>query len=114
LENGQVVSTEGSWEAGVDNARAGIVMPVVPQVRQIFKQEDAKNVAEDCSSFVDLHASVKTPYVSSNDAVKTEEFSLLDPDVLDDKYYVRGIGLVREQTIEGGSDVLDLVSLSRP
>ena len=112
LEDGQVVSTEGSWEAGIDNARAGIFMPATPQVGQIFKQEDARNVAEDCSQIVDVNASVKTPYVSSSEALKTEEFSLLEPDVLDNKYYVRTIGLVREQTIQGGSDVLELVSVS--
>jgi hypothetical protein len=67
-----------------------------------------------CTNIVDLHASVETPYVSSNDALRTEEFSLLEPDVLDNKYYVRDIGLVREQTIQGGSDVLELVSVTRP
>jgi hypothetical protein len=113
LENGVVVSTEGSWEAGVNNARAGIFMPAVPRVGQIFKQEEAKNVAEDCSKIVDLNATVKTPFVSSNQALKTEEFSLLEPGVLDNKYYVRGIGLVREQTIQGGTDVLELVSVTR-
>jgi hypothetical protein len=112
LENGQVVSTEGSWEAGVDNARAGIVMPVDPKVGQVLKQEDARNVAEDCSKIIDLNASVKTPFVSSNEALKTEEFSLLEPDVLDNKYYVRNIGLVREQTVRGGSDFLELVSVT--
>jgi hypothetical protein len=114
LDHGQVVTTEGSWEAGVDNARAGIFMPAQPMVGQSFKQEDAKNVAEDCSRIVDLNASVKTRFVSSNEALKTEEFSLLEPDVLDNKYYVRGIGLVREQTIQGGSDVLELVSVTGP
>jgi hypothetical protein len=49
LANGQVVSTQGSWEAGVDKARAGIFMPAAPKVGQVFRQEDAKNVAEDCS-----------------------------------------------------------------
>ena len=39
------------------------------------KQENAKNVAEDCSEIVDLNASVRTPYVSSNEALKTEECS---------------------------------------
>jgi hypothetical protein len=110
LANGQVVSTEGSWEAGVNNARAGIFMPAAPSVGQSFKQEDAKNVAEDCTKIVDLHATVKTPFVSSGDALKTEEFSLLEPGVLDNKYYVRDIGLVREQTVQGGNDVLELVS----
>jgi hypothetical protein len=114
LENGQVVSTEGSWEAGVDHARAGIFMPATPEVGQVFKQEDAKNVAEDCSRIVDLNASVKTRFVSSNEALKTEEFSLLEPDVLDNKFYVRNIGLVREQTVQGGSDFLELVSVTKP
>jgi hypothetical protein len=113
LDHGQVVSTEGSWEAGVNNARAGIFMPATPQVGQTYKQEDAKNVAEDCSKIVDLNASVKTPYITSNEALMTEEFSLLEPDVLDNKFYVRGIGLVREQTAVGGSDVLELVSLKK-
>lgn len=111
LENGQVVSTEGSWEAGVDNARAGIFMPAGPKVGQVFKQEDAKNVAEDCFTIVDLHASVKTRFVSSNEALKTEEFSLIDPGLVDTKHYVRNIGLVRDQ---GSSDLLELVSVTRP
>jgi hypothetical protein len=114
LDNGQVVSTEGSWEAGVDHASAGIFMPASPQVGQFFKQEDAKNVAEDCTRIVDLNASVKTQYVTSNQALKTEEFSLLEPGVLDNKFYVRGIGLVQEQTVQGGSDILKLVSVQKP
>jgi hypothetical protein len=85
-------------------------MPAEPKVGQVFKQEDA--IAEDCSKIVELNASVKTPFVSSNEALKTEEFSLLEPDVLDNKYYVRNIGLVREQTVRGGSDFLELVSVT--
>jgi hypothetical protein len=112
LEDGVVVSTEGSWEAGVDYARAGIFMPAQPMVGQVFKQEDAKNVAEDCSRMVDVNASVRTPFVSSDEALKTEEYSLLEPDVLDNKYYVKDIGLVREQTIQGGNDTLSLVSVT--
>ena len=112
LEDGVVVSTEGSWEAGVDKASPGIFMPAQPVVGQVFKQEDAKDVAEDCSKIVDLNASVRTPFVSSNEALKTDEYSLLEPDVLDNKYYVKDIGLVSEQAIQGGSDTLSLVSVT--
>jgi hypothetical protein len=112
LDHGTVVSTEGSWEAGVDKANAGIFMPAHPAVGDFFKQEDAKNVAEDCTRIVDLGASVTTPFVSSNNALKTEEFSLLEPGVLDNKYYVKGIGNVKEQTVQGGNDVLNLVSVT--
>jgi hypothetical protein len=111
LDHGTVVSTEGSWEAGVHGARAGIFMPADPAVGDFFKQEDAKNVAEDCTMIVDLDAFVKTPYVTSDNALKTEEFSLLEPGVLDNKYYVRGIGNVAERTVQGGSDTLNLVSV---
>src|SRR5262245_47181116 len=114
LDNGQVVSTEGSWQAGVNNANAGIFMPAHPTVGQSFKQEDAKGVAEDCTKIVALDASVKTPYVSSDASLKTEEFSLLEPGVLDNKYYVRSVGNVREQTIQGGNDELELISVSGP
>jgi hypothetical protein len=114
LDHGQVVSTEGSWEAGSNNASAGIFMPAQPRVGAVFKQEDAKKVAEDCTKIVDVNASVKTPFVTSSSALKTEEFSLLEPGVLDNKYYVRNIGLVGEQTVQGGTDFLELVSVKGP
>jgi hypothetical protein len=112
LDHGTVVSTEGSWQAGVNKANAGIFMPAHPVVGDFFKQEDAKNVAEDCTRIVSLDASVTTPFVSSDNALKTEEFSLLEPGVLDNKYYVKGIGNVAERTVQGGNDTLDLVSVT--
>ena len=112
LDHGTVISTEGSWQAGVNKANAGIFMPAHPQVGDFFKQEDAKNVAEDCTRILTLNASVTTPFVTSDDALKTEEFSLLEPGVLDNKYYVKGIGNVAERTVQGGSDTLDLVSVT--
>jgi hypothetical protein len=90
---------------------AGNFMPANPQRGDFFKQEDAKNVAEDCTRIVALDAFVETPYVTSNDALKSEEFSLLEPGVLDNKYYVKDIGLVAERTVQGGDDILNLVSV---
>ena len=46
-ENGKVVSTEGSWEAGVDGAQAGIILPADPQVGQAYRQEYYAGQAED-------------------------------------------------------------------
>ena len=46
-ENGQVVSTAGSWKAGRDGARAGIVMKAHPRVGDTYYQEYAPGVAED-------------------------------------------------------------------
>jgi hypothetical protein len=44
----------------------------------------------------------------------TEEWTPLEPGVLDRKLYVRGIGTVLEQTVKGGSERAALVSFKRP
>jgi len=110
-KKGNVTTTEGSWQAGDNGNRAGIFLPAAPAVGQVFKAEDAPGVAEDCTEIAALHASVESKFVSSNDALKTREFSLLEPGVIDNKYYVRGVGLVLEQTVQGGTDVLQLASV---
>jgi hypothetical protein len=63
---------------------------------------------------VDLNASAKTPFVFSSNALKTEELTRLEPDLLDNKFYVRSIGLVHDETVQGDNDVLELVSVSGP
>jgi hypothetical protein len=100
--------TTWTYKGKLDATSATDVLTVTNQTKT---QEDAKNVAEDCTKIADLQASIKTPYVTTSDALKTEELSLLEPDVLDNKYYVRGIGLVAERTVQGGTDFLDLVTV---
>jgi hypothetical protein len=112
LDNGQVVSTEGSWEAGVKGANPGVFMEADPKVGDTYKQEDAHNVAEDCAQVLSITASVRVPDRSFTNALKTKEFSLLEPGVVDNKWYAKKVGEVREKTVQGGSDVLNLVSVS--
>jgi hypothetical protein len=112
LEDGQVVSTEGSWEAGVKGANPGIFMEANPKVGDAYKQEDAHNVAEDCAQILSLTSSVKVPYGSFTNVLKTKEFSLLEPSVVDNKWYANKVGEVREATVQGGNDFLELVSVS--
>jgi hypothetical protein len=111
LDNGQVVSTEGSWEAGVNGAKPGIIMEAHPKVGDKYKQEDAKGVAEDCAQILSLTASVKVPYASFSNVLKTKEFSLLEPGVVDNKWYAKKVGEVKEATVKGGNDFLNLVSV---
>jgi hypothetical protein len=111
-KHGRVTSTEGSWQAGVDGARAGIYMPAEPKVGQSFAQEFYAGHAEDHFRVVDLAASVGVPYTSSKEALLTEEWTPLEPGVLDHKLYVRGIGTVKEQTVKGGDELNELVSVT--
>jgi hypothetical protein len=111
--SGRVTSREGSWEAGVDGARAGIVMTTHPRVGESFRQEHYKGQAEDHFRVLSLSASVQVPYVASKHALLTKEWTPLEPGVIDHKLYVRGIGLVEEKTIKGGDEHLSLVAVRR-
>jgi hypothetical protein len=98
---GKVTSTEGSFLNGRDGARGGIFMPAHPAVGQSFQQEAFKGEAEDRFRILDLAASVTTPAVSSTSAMLTKETTPLEPGVVDHKYYVQGIGTVKEQQVAG-------------
>jgi hypothetical protein len=111
-KRGRVKSREGSWQAGVDGAKAGIFMPAEPKVGESFRQEYYEGHAEDHFRVEDLAASVSVPYTSSKEALLTKEWTPLEPRVVDHKYYVRGIGTVKEQSVKGGDELNELVSVT--
>lgn len=111
---GRVTSTEGSWQAGVDGARPGIVMPARPRVGQTFRQEYYKGHAEDYFKILSVSGRVEVPYVSSRRALLTSEWTPLEPGVIDRKYYVRGVGVVKEEAAKGRPERAVLVTVKRP
>jgi hypothetical protein len=110
---GRVATTEGSWQAGRDGAKAGIYMPAQPKVGYQGRQEFYKGRAEDHFEILSVHRSVNVPVVSSRRALLTKEWTPLEPGAIDHKYYVRGIGTVREQMVKGGQERMELVSMRR-
>ncbi len=113
-ENGKVVSTEGSWKAGVDGAQAGIVMEAHPKVGDTYSQEDAPGVAEDMATVLSLDASRTVPYGTFDNLLKTRDFSPLEPSVVERKFYAAGIGSVLEKTVKGPRERVVLVRVVRP
>jgi hypothetical protein len=111
--HGQVTSREGSFRAGRDGARPGVLFPGDPRVGQTARQEFLKGHAEDHFKTIGLDVRVSTPYVSSRHAVETKEWSPLEPKVLDHKWYVPGVGDVREKAVKGPLEMLHLVSFHR-
>jgi hypothetical protein len=111
---GHVTSTEGSWQAGRDGAQAGIYMTARPAVGQSRRQEFYKGHAEDHFVVVGVQARVSVPFITSSRAVLTKEWTPLEPGTLDHKYYVRGIGQVKEVTVKGPLERSELVSVRRP
>lgn len=111
--DGTVRTTEGSWRAGVDGARAGVFMPAHPHVGQSGLQEFLSGHAEDHFRVLSLGATVDTPAASSRRALLTMEWTPLEPGVIDHKLYVRGVGTVLEQTVKGGDERNELISVRR-
>ena len=111
---GRTVSREGSWQAGVNGARPGIFMPAKPRVGAIHRQEIYRGHAEDKFRIDSLNGSVTVPYKRfRGNLLVTHEWTRLEPGVRDRKYYARGIGVVREESIRGGNETNSLVSFSR-
>lgn len=90
-------STEGSWEAGVGGALAGLALPADPEVGDAYQQELSPGVAEDRGEIVGVDASGEVPWGPFTAAVRTRDTTPLEPDVLEYKYYAEGVGLVLEE-----------------
>ena len=113
-ENGEVVSTGGSWEAGVDGAQPGIIMPGDPVVGVAYRQEFYAGEAEDMAVAVELDERAEVPAGSFDEVLVTEDWTPLEPDVRERKSYAPGVGLVAEQQIAGGDAAFQLVEWSIP
>ena len=113
-ENGEVESREGSWEAGVDGAVAGIIMPAGPRPSTAAYMELAKGEAEDQAWVVQRLPSVRTPGGTYDHVVRTLEWTRLEPDVVSMKFYARGLGIVLERDLSGGDEHFWLVSAKTP
>ena len=98
-------STEGSWEAGVDGALPGIVMPTDPMTGMCYQQEYYEDEAEDMGKVLRLEMNVSIDYGDYEGCLKTKEWTPLDPGTVEHKYYAPEVGLVyieelKEKTVE--------------
>jgi len=112
LENGKVTSTEGSWQAGKDGAYPGIIMEAKPTPDGPYRQEYLAGEAEDMAKVIKLDGTVSNSYGDFTDVLVTEEWSDLEPGVLERKYYVSGIGMISSEIIKGGDEHFDLTEFS--
>jgi hypothetical protein len=110
-DDGNVVSTEGSFHAGVAGAQPGVFMPAHPTVGRRFRQEWYRGHAEDTFKVLDLSQRVTVPYGTFRHALRTRETTALEPGVVDNKSFVKGVGEVEELTAKGPVEDLQLVEI---
>jgi hypothetical protein len=103
FEEGKLSTTAGSWEAGVDGAQPGIVMAAEPEAGMTYRQEYYEGEAEDTAEVLSLDEKAEVPLGRYDGVLMTKDHTPLEPDVLEHKFYARGVGLVLALAISGGS-----------
>lgn len=112
FEDGEPVES-GSWEAGVDGAKAGIIMKADPQVGDRYYQEFYIGEAEDEGEVIAVNQSVTVPFGEFAGCVRTADFTRLEPDQLEHKVYCPGVGLVSEGSADD-EESNELVEVDAP
>lgn len=112
-EDGEIVTTAGSFEAGVDGALAGIVMPADPVDGMQYRQEYYEGEAEDNGEILSVEEQAEVPFGHFDDAVLTKDTITIEPDVLEYKLYARGVGPVLVFGVSGGGGREELVELEQ-
>jgi len=106
-------STEGSWEAGVDDADPGLIMEANPRVGDRYYQEFARNVAEDQAKVESLvSACIHNQRDCFDHLLLTKETSRLDPGVVENKYYGATVGFILGVNVKGGDERTELVDIT--
>ena len=112
-KRGKVVSTAGTWRAGVDGAQPGVIMEAHPRVGDHYFQEVAAPIAQDEATVLNLHEIVAVPFGKFTNCLQTREFTQLEPGNVEHKFYARGVGFILGVVVKGGKERLALVNIVR-
>jgi hypothetical protein len=112
FENGEVISTAGSWEAGVDGAQAGVILPGSPSAGMAYRQEYYQGRAEDAGEIVSLEEKAAVPFGTFEHLLMTRDYTPLQPNLVEHKFYAQGVGPILSVTVSGGAGREELVDYS--
>ena len=111
--DGELASLEGSWEAGKDGAKPGFWMKADPMVGDVYRQELKLGTAEDGGQVLSLTEPVTLEHFSFPSCLQTKDFTPLEPDALEQKFFAPDVGLVLELDPESG-DRTELIEFTVP
>lgn len=110
IDEGKVVSTNGSWEAGVNGAKPGVIMKGHPQVGDAYRQEFLKGEAEDMGEVLGLSEAVNIGLGNYKNCVKIKDWNPLEPHIVEHKFYSQEAGnLVLEMKATGKPGKVELI-----
>jgi hypothetical protein len=109
FEDGMLTTREGSWEAGVDGALAGVAIPADPVDDMQYRQEYYKGEAEDVAEVLSTDEHVQVPAGHYTNALLTKDTSALEPKVLEYKLYAPTVGPVLTLGVSRAGDREELL-----
>jgi len=113
FENGEITSRGGSFEAGVDGALAGIVVPANPEPGMKYRQEYYKGEAEDNGEVLSIQEMAEVPYGLFHDVLLTKDTITIEPDILEYKLYAPGVGPVLILDVSGSAGREELIEVDQ-
>jgi len=113
FENGKITSTKGSFEAGVDGALPGILLPANPQPGQAYRQEYYRGEAEDNGEVLSTAEMAQVPYGHFTGVLLTKDTITIEPNVQQLKMYARGVGPVLVLGVSGTADREELLAVAQ-
>lgn len=111
FEDGELATRDGSFEAGVDGALPGVVMPAEPRDGTQYRQEYYEDEAEDNGEVLGVEEQAEVPSGHYDDVLLTKDTSAIEPDVLEYKLYAPGVGPVLAFGVSGGGGREELLSV---
>jgi hypothetical protein len=113
FENGRIKTKAGSFEAGVDGALPGIIMPAAPRPGLAYRQEYYEGEAEDNGEVLSTNEMAEVPFGRFDDVLLTKDTITIEPDVLEYKLYAKGVGPVLVFGVSGGGGREELIDVDR-
>ena len=114
FEDGKPTGHPGAWEASVDGALPGILLPADPEVGMTYRQEYYAGEAEDRAKVLSLDETVNVPFGQYSGVLMTEDTTPLEPGIVEHKYYVRDVGPVLALKVKGDTGREQLVDYTQP
>lgn len=110
-DHGTLVTTQGSWEAGKNGAKPGLIMLANPRVGDQYRQEDSPGIVEDMGKVVSLTETAAVEAGNFASCLKTTEWTPIEPGNRAHKFYAPGVGTVLELSSRQGGERVELIKV---
>lgn len=114
-EDGKIVNHDGSWEAGIDGAKPGLIMKANPNVGDSYVQEYLKGEAEDMGEVLGINQTVKIKLKKYSNCLLVKDWNPLEANSSEHKFYSKEVGFLILERVVGNEDYyVELVEIFNP